>query len=198
MVILPKFKVMADFARRYEEENLAGKLNMNPIDDGSSDPGVCNSCGEFPCICSCRKCGHKPCRCYIVLDSQSVTDGGQIASVDVSEKFIERARIIRDSSPAHQHANVVQLGDALQRSAQMGETPLIDSLNDRRQLAWDNINRKIRTIATHFYGGDIAAAWVNEIHDKFGTNADEIKSTWRVAQIKELHDHLKNRIAEGL
>lgn len=198
LVILPKFKVMADFAKRYEDENLAGKLNMEVAIGGGGDLGVCSTCEEFPCICSCRKCGHKPCRCYIILDSQVIADGGQIASVDVSEKFIERARIIRDSSPAHQHANVVQLGDALQRSSQMGDTALIESLNDRRQLAWRNIDRKVRVIATYFYGGDIASAWINEVHDKFGANADEIKSTWRVSQINDLHDHLKTRISESV
>lgn len=199
LVILPKFKAMAAFAKRYEEENLAGALNLTPGPDGPPGPGeVCPSCGEYPCVCNCRNCGFRPCRCYVILDSQSITDGGQIASVDVSERFIERARIIRDSSTAHQHANVVQLGDALQRSAQMGDTSLIESLNDRRQLAWKNVDRKIRMIASYFYGGDMASAWINEVHTPFGCNADEIKSTWRVAQINDLHNHLKTRIAEGM
>lgn len=197
LVILPKFRVMADFAKRYEDENLAGKINLEQLSSNGSDV-LCDACNETPCICNCRKCGHKPCRCYVVLDSLPITDGGRIASIDVSERFIERAKIIRDSSLAHQHANVVQLGDALQRSAQMGDTAMVESLNDQRHLAWKNIDRKIRIIAMHFYGGDMASAWVNEVHDKFGVKADEIKSTWRVAQINELHEHLKNRIAESL
>lgn len=197
LVIMPKFRVMAEFAKRYESESDAGALNLAPIKDKSSDLETCPRCNEVPCSCTCRKCGEKPCRCYIVIDSEAATDGGQIASVDVLERFIERAKIIRDQSQAHQHANVVQLGNALQLSSQMGETAIIESLNDRRHLAWKNVDRKIQILARHFYGGDVSAAWVNEVHDKFNAKADEIKSTWRVSQINDLHNHLKTRIAEG-
>lgn len=197
LVLLPKFRVMAEFASRYESENEAGALNMTPLKIAGDDPVQCGFCGQSPCDCKCLKCFEKPCRCFVVIDSEAQADGGRIASSDVEEKYIQRAMIIRDQSQAHQHANIVQLGDALQRSSQMGETAMIESLNDRRQLAWKNVDRKIRIIARHFYGGDISAAWINEVHNKHNANADEIKSTWRVSQINELHNQLKNRITGG-
>jgi superfamily II DNA or RNA helicase len=197
LVILPKFAIMADFAKRYEGENEAGVLNLTPIKEPGEEKEPCKICGCSPCECTCVNCGAKPCRCYVIIDSEAVLDGGQIASEDVEEQFIERAKILRDSCQAHQHANVVQLGDALQRSSRMGDNVLIESLNDRRHLAWKNVERKIRIISKHFYGGDIQAAWTNEVHLPHKANAAEIKSTWRVSQIDELHKTLKARIVEG-
>jgi len=197
LVIMPKFSVMADFAKRYESENEAGAINLVPKKDPKEPGEPCPYCGESPCVCTCSKCGARPCCCYVVLDSETVADGGQIASTDVEEHYIERAKILRDSCQAHQHANVVQLGDALQRSAKMGESVIVERLNDRRHLAWKNVDRKISIIARHFYEGDISAAWTNEVHIPFNAKADEIKSTWKLSEITKLHDSLKTRIIEG-
>ena len=79
----------------------------------------------------------------------------------------------------------------------MGDAAIIERVNDRRHLAWKNIDRKIRIIAKHFYGGDVAAAWVNEVHIPHDAKADEIKSNWKVSQINALHDSLKTRIITG-
>jgi superfamily II DNA or RNA helicase len=197
MVILPKFSVMAGFARRYESENEAGAINLTPIKPPGDEVAPCQLCGSTPCVCECPKCNSRPCRCYVVIDSESIADGGQIASIDVEEQFIERAKILRDSCQAHQHANVVQLGDALQRSAKMGDAAIVERVNDRRHLAWKNVDRKIRIIAKHFYGGDVSAAWINEVHLPHDAKAEEIKATWKVSQINALHDSLKARIISG-
>lgn len=198
LVIMPKFRVMGEFAKRYESENDAGALNLTPKKEPGSDGDLCEVCGCWPCQCSCSKCGQSPCRCYIVIDSEAATGGGQIASADVNERWIQRATVLRDLSAGNQHANVVQLGDLLQRNAELGETPIVESANDRRHLAWKNVGRKIEILAKHFYGGDVDAAWTNEVHDRFNAKANEIKSTWRVSQINDLHTHLKNRIIEGV
>jgi superfamily II DNA or RNA helicase len=200
LVIMPKFRLMADFAKRYESENKAGAMNLAPLKEPPKpgDEEICLECNYSPCQCSCRKCGHRPCRCYIVIDSEVAAGGGQIAASDVKECFIARAEIVRDTSTANQHANIVQLAEALQRNAQLGETPVVSNHNDARHLAWMGVDRKINIIAKHFYGGDSSAAWANEVHGKFNANAAEIRSTWRVSQINELHAHLKNRIIEGV
>jgi superfamily II DNA or RNA helicase len=198
LVIMPKFRLMGEFAKRYESENDAGVLNLSPTKEPGGEAELCEACKSSPCECSCSKCGQRPCRCYIVIDSEAATGGGQIASADVNEKWIQRATVLRDLSAANQHANVVQLGDLLQRNAELGETPIVESANDRRHLAWKNVGRKIDILAKHFYGGDVSAAWAIEVHEKFNAKADEIKSTWRVSQINELHAHLKNRIIDGV
>lgn len=196
MVILPKFRVMAEFAERFEHESKQGALNLNPINEkGPSEQNECETCGESPCQCGCVRCGANPCVCFLILDSESSEDGGRIASASVAEEFIQRAKLIRDSSPAHQHANVVQLGDALQRNAQMGAALVVSEVDDRRRLAFKKIVKKVEMLARLAYGGDYQACWRAEVYERFKVDHGEMQSTWRLSQLTEVHEILKNRIA---
>lgn len=198
LVILPKFRVMADFAERFELESKHGALNMTPLPPKvPTEFDECQVCGESPCVCTCSRCGSRPCTCFLVIDSESEDGGGQIAASAVSEEFIQRAKLIRDSSSVHQHANVVQLGDALQQNSRMGVNLIVSKVEDRRKLEFSKIVRKVELLAQRLYGGDYQSAWQKEIFERFSVAAGEIQSTWRLERIKEVNEILKNRIAES-
>lgn len=188
LVILPRFRVMAEFAERFEGESKQGALSLEPIVAGAGGDGPFE---PQPC----KKCGRRPCICYVILDSESHQSGGLISANAVDEEFIKRAKIIRDSSAAHQHANTVQLGDALQRSAMMGSL-VVSDIKDRRRLALKMIEQKVRKIAKIAYGGDERACVIAEVHQRVGCDIPEIEGTWRVEKINELHGQLKARLAE--
>lgn len=188
LVILPKFKIMADFAERFEGESKQGLLNMEPKKES-------NLTDELSLSTECRHCNHDPCVCYTVVDSYTGEGGGMIAASNVAEEFVQRAKLIRDSSPAHQHANAVQLGDALQRSANMGSL-IVSNVEDHRAMAFKHIEAKIRKIARLAYGGDFGACWRKEVHDRTGSDMEEIRGTWRTEDISKLNDQLRNRLAE--
>jgi superfamily II DNA or RNA helicase len=188
LVILPKFRVMADFAERFESESKQGLLNMEPQKD--SNPQTDGSV-EF----ECKQCGNNPCTCFTVVESYIGEGGGMISASSVAEEFVQRAKLIRDSSPAHQHANAVQLGDALQRSANMGSL-VLSNIEDQRAMAFRHIDSKVKKIARLVYGGDIGAAWRKEVHERTGSDMDEIRGTWRTEDIIKLNDQLRNRLAE--
>jgi superfamily II DNA or RNA helicase len=190
LVLLPKFRVMAEFAERFEAEAKTGAMNLEVRDLAQTE--------NFEGPRMCNQCGCDVCKCYVVLDSEASLGGGQIASCGVDEQFVERAKIIRDSSPAHQHANAIQLGDALQRSARMGANLSISNLSDARDLACKKVTRTIKTIAKHKYSGDWSAAWRNEIHEKLGIDKREIDGTWGISEINKLNDSLKQVLIEAL
>jgi hypothetical protein len=91
---------------------------------------------------------------------------------------------------------VIQLGDALQRSYEMSTLPIESSLEDARSNALANIDRKVRKIAMFGYGNDYSSAWINEVHEPYGSDKAEIESTWRIEKINELNEALKNRLSE--
>jgi superfamily II DNA or RNA helicase len=189
LVILPKFKLMAEFAERFEHESKLGALKIEPM------PGSADQASNPKQLGPCKKCGHSPCMCYIVLDSEVAHAGGMIAASSVEEEYIKRAKVIRDTSAAHQHANAVQLGDALQRSAMMGEL-FVSTVEESRALACKKVETKIRKIARYKYGGDYTACWIKEVHEVFGADMSEIRNTWRSEQIMELDKTLRSRLAE--
>lgn len=188
LVIMPKFPVMADFADRFENEAKLGALKMEA-------PAV--STGEATGDRLCSKCFTNPCRCFVVIDSEAEFGGGQIASSDVDESYIARARELRDRFPAHQHANVVQLGDALQKSEVLKANfePKM-TLVDIRTLMLKNIDKKLRELAKYEYNYDYEKAWTVEIGEKYGTNKAEIAGTWRIENVTKLHEELKARLME--
>lgn len=188
MVILPKFRVMADFAERFEGESKQGLLNMKPK----------TSCGggdELPPLAVCKHCNCDPCVCYTVIDSHTGEGGGMIAASNVAEEFVQRAKLIRDSSSAHQHANAVQLGDALQRNASMGSL-VVSNVEDHRAMLFKHIEAKVKKIARLIYGSDYAACWRKEVHERTGSTMDEIRSIWRTEDIAKLNEQLRTRLAE--
>lgn len=198
LVVMPKFPVMHEFAERFEHESKQGALVMDPKKPpGPGDEGSCPVCGETPCVCPCSKCQKNPCICFVLLDSDAIEDGGQIASASVNEEFIQRAKIIRDSSAAHQHANVVQLGDALQKNAMMGSQLVVSSVDDRRRLAFKKVVKKVELLARLVYGHDYQAAWNHEIFQRYSVMPNEMQSTWRLERITEVHEDLKVRITEA-
>lgn len=188
LVILPKFRIMADFAERFEGESKQGLLNMEPIKE---PPAGSDSSLDF----MCSQCESNPCRCYTVVESYTGEGGGMISSSTVAEEYVQRAKLIRDSSPAHQHANAVQLGDALQRSASMGSL-VLSSVEDQRAMAFRHIDSKVKKIARLIYGGDIGACWRKEVHETTGSDMDEIRGTWRTEDITKLNERLRERLAE--
>jgi hypothetical protein len=117
--------------------------------------------------------------------------GGLVADTHVEEKYIERAKIIRETSTAHQHANVVQLADALQKNDQISVSGIDSRFQDFREMALKNLDRKVGLLARYKYQGDYQAAWVNEVHIPYGVTKADIEGSWRMNQIQPLIKHLK-------
>ena len=191
LVVMPKFSVMHQFAERFEAEAEIGMLkrSTNECSETSEEPQEFGVCG---------KCLSNPCQCFIVLDSFSQMGGGQIAGSAVEEKYIERAKIIRESSTAHQHANVVQLADALKRNDNLVVPGVSTTLEQVRDLALRNLDRKVALLARYKYTGDFALAWQKEVIDRTGVDKAEIAGTWRLSEIQEVVDKLKDAIKEAV
>lgn len=188
LAIIPKFNIMAEFAERFEGESKQGLINMEPLQDSASP-------SESSGSCVCKECNTNPCVCVTIIDSYASDGGGMISSSKVAEEFVQRAKLIRDTSTAHQHANAVQLGDALQRSANMGSL-VVSNIEDQRANWFKHIESKIKKIALLIYGGDYAACWRREIHERTGSDIDEIRGTWRTDDIVKLNEQLRYRLAE--
>lgn len=188
LAIIPKFNIMAEFAERFEGESKQGLINMEPLQDSASP-------SESSGSCVCKECNTNPCVCVTIIDSYASDGGGMISSSKVAEEFVQRAKLIRDTSTAHQHANAVQLGDALQRSANMGSL-VVSNIEDQRANWFKHIESKIKKIALLIYGGDYAACWRREIHERTGSDIDEIRGTWRTDDIVKLNEQLRDRLAE--
>lgn len=188
MVILPKFKVMGEFAERFEGESKQGLINMEPKKPPTAQD-------DPPSSSECKHCGKNPCVCYTIIDSHIGEGGGMIAASNVAEEYVQRAKIIRDSSAAHQHANAVQLGDALQRSASMGSL-IVTDVEDQRAMLFKHMERKIEKIARIAYGGDFSTCWRKEVHERIGCDISEVRGTWRTEDIARLNDQLRTRLTE--
>lgn len=191
LVIMPKFPVMYEFSERFENEAKMGALDMEPI----KEPGTG---GTEPTAKICVACESDPCKCFVVLSSESLAGGGQIASSSVDERYIEIAKRIRDTSSAHQHSNPVQMADALQKADGFRSEPIKLDLSEAREMAWKNIERLVRTLARHVYNSEYGLAWSKEVHSVAGADAKEIKANWRIEQINELKDRLRARLQEAL
>lgn len=190
LVILPKFPMMVGFAERFEMEADEGKLNMKPL------PQL-NAGGESPS--TCRQCGKTPCLCYVVIGSELVAAGGRVSASDVGEKYVERAKMIRDTSTAHQHANIVQLADALQRFDTMEQEPIQLSYQDNKALVVRNIHKLVKQLAVHKYGGNIQGAWVDEISVRYSVeNFAEMSSTWRTSDLERVIQDLKATLTKEI
>lgn len=191
LVIMPKFAVMSEFSERFEDEAKMGALDMEPI----AEPGI--GCTPVaPKIC--MTCDSDPCRCFVILSSESLAGGGQIASSKVDERYIEIAKRIRDTSSAHQHSNPVQMADALQKADGLRAEPIRLDVSEAREMAWKNVERLVRTLARHVYNGEYGLAWSTEVHSAAGADAKEIKANWRIEQINDLKDRLRARLQEAL
>lgn len=191
LVIMPKFPAMAEFADRFEGEAKTGFINIEPATETPRHEG-------YDANGICQKCNRDPCCCFVLLDSQGGFDGGLIAQSSVGEHYIQIAKRIRESSVAHQHSNPVQMADILQRGKSMDSEPVWITVEQERVTAWMGVERQVKTIARLIYGGDYKSAWVNEVHNRTGSDAKEIQSTWTVAEINGLCNQLKQRIIEGI
>lgn len=193
LVVMPRFPVMGEFADRFESEAKLGAVRMESIPERSGGDG--ESSGQSVC----NKCGLAPCECYVVIGSDDGCGGGQIAGSDVREDFISRAKIITESSSAHQHANLVQLADALQRSDAISHVPVRVSLGDQKELMLRNVCSLIEKIAERAYSGEVAASYKAELHHKYNVKSvEEIRQTWRLEQIGDLTTRLRSRLREVL
>ena len=198
LVIMPKFPRMHDFAKRFETE---ADVVLNPVET-SGESGVCGSCFNSPCSCDigfareCTKCQSFPCKCFVVLNSTVLAGGGLISDSLVHEKHVEAAKIVVSRYQQHQHANVIQLADALQKASELNVPGVSANHEEAKSLLLSNVNRKVSQIALHRYQRDYAAAWAREVHDRFGADMLEIRSTWRLEQISELDKALKARLVE--
>jgi hypothetical protein len=194
-VVYPRFPVMSDFAERFEQESLAGKVLLEPRPEIHQTDEADGGVGEK----QCTQCGCSPCECYEIIGSDHGANGGQIGGENVQERFIRRAKVICDSSSTHQHANVVQLADVLQRDAALGELPLDINLEDCKELAIRNIRNAVERIARRLYAGDLSAAYRCELHQLHDVDSLEtIRSTWRLEQIEQLAGLLRQRLREVL
>jgi len=193
LVIMPQFPVMTEFADRFEKEAKAGAVKLVPLPPANEDYG---GPGESK---PCRVCNLAPCECYVVIGSEAATGGGTIAGVDVRAEFVDLAQIVIDSSSAHQHANVVQLGDAFQKFTAIKQQPLHVNLETQKNMVLQNITNVIEKLAHRKYGGSFSEAYRAEIHEAFNVaSIAEIKSTWRLQQIEEMEQTLRNRLREEL
>jgi hypothetical protein len=67
-----------------------------------------------------------------------------------------------------------------------------------RELTLKNVKNLVSKIATKAYRGDIAEAWRVEVHERFSvTGIDEVRSTWRLAQITKLQAAMRDRLLEA-
>lgn len=192
-VVYPRFPVMSDFAERFESESKQGRLLMEPVQQSrpSTQPESEHSV--------CMQCGSSPCMCFEVVGSDIGDNGGQFGGEHVHERFIRRAKVICDSSSTHQHANVVQLADVLQRDAALGDLPVNLDLDDCKEQRLQNVRNALSKIAVHGYGNDLSATYQHELHHKHNiTTLDEVRATWRLEQIAMLETDLRNRLREVL
>lgn len=193
-VVYPRFPVMSEFAERFEAESKQGQLLMEPV-----QPTQRVMSGEEYESSACLQCASSPCVCFEVVGSEIGDNGGQFGGEHVHERFIRRAKVICDSSSTHQHANVVQLADILQRDAALGDLPVSLDLDDCKEQRLRNVRNTICKIALHGYRNDVSAAYTQELHHRFNVNTlEEIRATWRLDQIATLETELRNRLREVL
>ena len=203
-IYIPAFPKMLDFARALYSEAKEGVSERRPCDD----------CGKSPCECPCPSCGKRPCECeghlfppepaIIPLDAIPVLDGGHVGHDKVTEDYVGIAEIISREDEAHRHSNRVQLGHVLQRYDRMRqhrqvptESPpgSVNPLKERERLC-RQINRRVRRLGYHKYGGDYQKAFVEEIERRFGAKFSAMQSAWTVDQLRPIAEHLENRMME--
>lgn len=196
LVVMPRFPVMADFAERFEEDVRQGIADVRFVPpDGRPGPG-----GGGPWEPrQCDTCGETPCCCFVVVDSESGEGGGRYSDTNVPERFIQKAKVIADSSHAHAHINTVQMGDFLHKAASIDALPVSLDCEGNKELLLRNVNNIVGKIARFKYSGEISECWRREVHQQNGIETiDEIRGTWRAAQIQDLVDRLKTRFVEVL
>lgn len=196
LVVMPRFPVMSDFAERFEDDVRTGiaDVRFDPPGDG---PGPGGGGGNEPALC--QKCFEYPCQCFVVVGSEESAGGGRYSDSDVPERFIQRAKVIADSSHAHAHINTVQMGDFLHRASAIDEMPISLDCEANKELLIRNVGNMVLKIARFKYGGEIGECWMREVHHPNRISSmDEIRGTWRAAQIQDLVDRLKSRFLEVL
>lgn len=194
MVVMPTFPVMAEFAERFEKEVEIGADDLKSIE---AEEQKASEGGELSSIC--RRCSSDPCRCFVVIDSNDSAGGGLFSDSIVSERYIQKAKVIIDSNESHRHFNTVQMGDFLQKAAVIDQIPIDVDCESNKELIIRNINNIIQKIARFRYEGNIGEAWVREVHEPCGVlSMDEVRGTWRASQMQQLESRLRNRLLEVL
>lgn len=194
LVVMPRFPVMGEFADRFEDDVKTGVNDVRfvPPEPGPNGPG-----GGEPV--TCQKCYESPCRCFVVVGSDESAGGGRYSDADVPERFIQKARVIADASHAHAHINTVQMGDFLHKAASIDELPVALDADANKELMLRNVANMVVKIARFKYNGEISECWTREVHQPNEiSSVDEIRGTWRSAQIQDLVERLKARFLEVL
>ena len=194
MVVMPQFPVMAEFAERFESEVRIGSEDL-----AKQPPLVSPRDSDGGEVFVCRKCKESPCQCYVVVGSEESAGGGFFSDSNVPERFIQTAKLIADSSRAHEHINTVQMGDFLQKASTLNDSPINVDCESNKELLIRNVRNLVQKMARFHYGGSMGEAWVNEVHVPCGVaSVDEIRSTWRASQIYELEQAMRTRLVEVL
>jgi superfamily II DNA or RNA helicase len=198
-VYIPTFPLLVEFAERLWTEAQEGIKDRR-----------CKKCGDWPCSCPCEVCGKDPCECepnlfpeppsIHGLDATPILDGGHMGQGPVSEGYVQAASQITKKSLEHIHANIVQLGHALQyydrqirnlRQAEETRNPTAERERLRRK-----INRQVRRFAVDVYSKKYDHAYFNEIEKPFREKFMVILNTWPVDRLREIDDRLERRIME--
>jgi superfamily II DNA or RNA helicase len=201
-IYIPTFPRLVEFAKRVWTEAQEGVRDRR-----------CPKCGGWPCECPCPACGKRPCECpsdgskddrsVVGLDAIPIMDGGHMGSDDVRELYVQAAHTITRDRIEHLHANVVQLGhalqlfhrqlDALQES--IGVIAPVNPVQERERLQ-RKIVRQVRRLGFEVYDKDFQTAFVTEIQRPFGQSWEVISNTWSVDRLRDVQDRLERRITE--
>lgn len=191
MVMLLRSKTMEEFANRFEAE---AKLGVSKIELDYDLRDFSDSYIHEPV--SCGKCNQSPCRCCVVLSYEAIRDGGVAYGESVSETYIQKAKLIRDSSTNQQHANIIQIAEVLQSSDRLGSVLVVPDLVDARRFAVKRLERILLKIAEYKYDGDRSFAWDKEIRNKLGVNEDHLGGDMRIDILDSISKTLTKRLVE--
>lgn len=198
-VYIPTFPKLVGFAESLWAEAQEGVVDRR-----------CENCGEWPCRCPCTKCGNEPCECepaepvdteppLFGLDATPILDGGHMGDDAVAENYVQAAGKVKKRLE-HVHANVVQLGHALQyfdrELRQMTEQLSQVNPAEERERLRRKINRQIKRLAIDVYKKEFATAYYREIEKPFKAKFKVILNTWSVDKLREVHERLERRMTE--
>ncbi len=200
-IYVPKFPNLVKFAEQLWSEAQEGIKDRR-----------CKTCGGIPCECPCEKCGQYPCICPPEADNTSdplqsidvvpLLDGGRMGSDDVHEDYVSAATTIATQKLEHIHANVVQLGHALQyfdrqiralKEHAIGTNPVAE-----RERIGRKINRQVRRLAILKYHKKFQDAFYHEINVPFKESLQVILNTWSIDRLRDVEDRIEARLTEEL
>jgi superfamily II DNA or RNA helicase len=195
LIFIPTFPKLLEFAGRLWDEAKEGvRLRL------------CRDCGMWPCICI---------RCFppkpgilpniIGLDATPVPDGGCLAAGQVEDEFIRRAVHIIKTCIDHAGCNPVQVGHLIKLisggNLEQSSGIDIDPTAERERLC-RRVVRAVKNLAYRRYQASargqeaFSEAWTAEITSPFKESWTTIRSTWALDRIREVVEHLDQRLTE--